>query len=94
MTFFPVEQDWNSPHPGHVTWGDLGSEDWIAGLGSWCYGSNHPHAIPMCCCQVLMLWSTLSAGYWTNPQEKPGMSVPCDITPLLRKLCTKMFLQF
>ena len=45
MTFFPVEQDWNSPHPGHVTWGDLGSEDWIAGLGSWCYGSNHPHAM-------------------------------------------------
>ena len=25
--------------------GDLCFEDWIGGLGSWCYGSNHPHAM-------------------------------------------------
>ena len=39
-----MEQDWNFPNQGNVR-GDLCSENGINALGSWCYRSNHPHAM-------------------------------------------------
>ncbi len=87
-TYFLMEHNWNSPIM------DTSSDDGIGGLGTGVTAAIIPMPwnvlLPS---RVRMLWSTLSAAYWMNSPEKPGISVICDTTALCTNLCTSLYEQ-